>query len=182
MFRFLKGSKKMIKSSAVSKLAGMRLLGVVLVLGLAMFGLASPTHAEAAITMYTHEIPQSFLLDTACAAPGQEEEIAVSLTAVTQYIRIADAGGNFHWTVSQSWKNATAVGVSSGNSYQVLFRARAVMNTGTAAREFTSLYDMKLVGPNGDTSVYTYHITAHYTLNADGTLANYIWEFTNECR
>ena len=172
----------MLKSSIVAKLAATRLLGVVLVLGLALFGLASPTHAEAVITRYTHEIPESFLLDSACVSPDQEETISVNLTRVVQFIRVADAGGNFHWTLSEMWKDVTAVGVSSGNNYQVLFRSRAVMNTGDKAREFTSSYNMMLVGPNGDSNVYTYSILAHYTVNADGTLANYTWNYTNECR
>jgi hypothetical protein len=172
----------MVPSSKAAKQAATRLLGIVIVLGMAMFGMASPAHAEAAITHYTHEIPASFLLDSACASPGQEETISVSLTRVVQFIRVADEGGNFHWTMAEMWKDVSAVGVSSGKSYQVLFRTRAVMNTGTAAREFTSAYDMMLVGPAGASKVYTYSILANYTVDADGTLANYIWSYTNECR
>lgn len=172
----------MLKSSTVAKLAAARLLGVILVLGLALFGLASPTHAEAVITRSTQEIPESFLLDSACNAPGQEETISVNLTRVVQTSRVADQAGNYHWTISEMWKDVSAVGVSSGKNYQVHFRSRAVMNTGDKAREFTSSYKMMLVGPNGDSNVYTYSILAHYTVNADGTLANYTWNYTNECR
>jgi hypothetical protein len=181
MARFLKGWKKMVNSNVVSKLPAVRLLGIVLLLGMALFRMASPTHAEAAVTQTTHEYPQSFVLDSACALDGQEEDISVNLTSVVQFIRIADEGGNFHWTISQMWRNVSAVGLTSGKNYQVLFRARAVSNSGTAAREFTSLYDMMLVGPNGDSSVYTYRIISHYTISAEGTLENYIWEQTNEC-
>lgn len=172
----------MFKSSTVTKLAAARMLGVVLLLGLALFGLASPTHAEAVVTRNTQEIPESFLLDSACNSPDQGETIQVSLTRVIQSSRVADQGGNFHWTISEMWKDVTAVVVSSGDNYQVIFRSRAVMNTGDNAREFTSTYKMMLVGPSGDSNVYTYSILAHYTLNADGTLANYTLNYTNECR
>lgn len=172
----------MLKISTSMKLAVVRLLGVVLMMGTALVGMVSPTHAEATITGYTHEMPASFLLESACASSGQEEDISVNLTNVARFFRVADAGGNFHWSLSEMWKDVTAVGVNSGNKYQVHFRSRAMMNTGTAAREFTSSYNMMLIGPNGDSNVYTYSIRAHYTMNADGTLVNYSFNTINECR
>jgi hypothetical protein len=137
-------------------------------LAVAMLLAAAGGTAFAKAYTYTEsaEYPFDAVLNVPCANNGVGEDIAISGTLRVVIHTTIDGSGGSHTTYHAASEGVTAVGLITGDTYQVTGMTGHAINV-TAGSESTFVDSFNIVGP-GPGNNFLFHQTVHVTINANG--------------
>ena len=140
-----------------------------------------PGAAQADVINVT--TPLDFVSFVPCANGGTGEGVHVTGTLNFRISRSTDGSGGLHSTTLIRPQGVTAVGLTTGTTYQFRSVSRDVFNqqTGGVGNVVMSVNNFRLIGPGPGNNAWEHNLV-HVTVNANGTVTANFFPANIQCK